>query len=160
MLQIDLIAGRVRLDERTIVVIDEDGQVIDFNPAAVVAFGYRRATAVGRPFTDLILSPAPTEAAAGMARYRQSGAGRPADRRMPVEAMTAGGSIFPVEMTISEIALPARRVFTAHIRDLTQARQTERQLETQRERLHQAEKLSAMGSLLAGVPAAVRDANF
>ncbi|MFX7784502.1 PAS domain-containing protein, partial [Acinetobacter baumannii] len=45
-----------------IVVIDEDGQVIDFNPAAVVAFGYRRATAVGRPFTDLILSPAPTEA--------------------------------------------------------------------------------------------------
>ncbi|MGL4285662.1 MAG: PAS domain S-box protein [Phreatobacter sp.] len=134
-----------------IVVIDEDGQVIDFNPAAVVAFGYRRATAVGRPFTDLILSPAPTEAAAGMARYRQSGAGRPADRRMQVEAMTAGGSIFPVEMTISEIALPARRVFTAHIRDLTQARQTERQLETQRERLHQAEKLSAMGSLLAGV---------
>ena len=135
-----------------IMVVDEAGTLIDLNPAAMATFGYSRGNSVGRPIAELIIPPAQRPAhAAGMARYLAGGRGRMLDQRVSMEAQRADGSLLPIELTISEIRLPQRRVFTAHLRDLTQAREAERQMEQQRERLHQAEKLSAMGSLLAGV---------
>lgn len=135
-----------------IMVVDEAGVLLDLNPAAMTTFGYSRATAVGRPIADLIIPKAARRAhAAGMARYAESGISRMLDQRLTVDAMKSDGSIFPIELTISEIRLPGRRVFTAHLRDLTAARAAEAEMARQRERLHQTEKLSAMGSLLAGV---------
>jgi PAS domain S-box-containing protein len=135
-----------------IMVVDETGMLIDLNPAAMATFGYSRANAVGRSIADLIIPPHLREShAQGMARYTATGLSRILDQRITVDAQRADGTIIPIELTISEIRLPQRRVFTAHLRDLTAARAAERQMEQQRERLHQAEKLSAMGSLLAGV---------
>lgn len=135
-----------------IMVVDEEGVLVDLNPAAMTTFGYSRAAAVGRPIADLIIPPASRGAhAAGMARYTASGISRVLDQRLTVDAMKADGTIFPIELTISEIRLPDRRVFTAHLRDLTATRAAEEEMARQRDRLHQAEKLSAMGSLLAGV---------
>jgi len=135
-----------------IMVVDEEGVLLDLNPAAMATFGYSRANAVGRSIADLIIPPALRDAhARGMARYTSTGISRVLDQRLTMEAQRADGTPLPIELTISEIQLPQRRVFTAHLRDLTQAREAERQVEQQRERLHQAEKLSAMGSLLAGV---------
>jgi PAS domain S-box-containing protein len=135
-----------------IMVVDEEGILIDLNPAAMATFGFARSHAVGRPISDLIIPPAMRRAHAdGMARYTRTGISRVLDQRMSMEAQRADGSLIPIELTISEISLPQRRVFTAHLRDLSQVREAERQMEQQRDRLHQAEKLSAMGSLLAGV---------
>ncbi|MCA0318035.1 MAG: PAS domain S-box protein [Proteobacteria bacterium] len=135
-----------------IMVVDEGGVLIDLNPAAMATFGYSRAHAVGRPIAELIIPPHLREShTQGMARYTATGMSRILDQRITVDANRADGTIIPIELTISEIRLPQRRVFTAHLRDLSSVREAERQLEQQRERLHQAEKLSAMGSLLAGV---------
>src|SRR5579864_1295790 len=65
--------------------------------------------------------------------------------------MRASGEVFPVELTITEVRLPERRIFTAHLRDLTAARAAEAEIQRQREALHQSEKMAAFGSLLAGV---------
>jgi signal transduction histidine kinase len=65
--------------------------------------------------------------------------------------MRADGSTFPVELTITEVRLPHRRLFTAYLRDLTAAREARVEIERQREALHQSEKFAALGSLLAGV---------
>lgn len=135
-----------------IMVVDEAGVLLDLNPAAMTMFGYSRAAAVGRPIADLIIPKAARSAhAAGMARYAETGISRMLDQRLTVDAMKSDGSIFPIELTISEIRLPGRRVFSAHLRDLTAAHAAEAEMARQRERLHQTEKLSAMGSLLAGV---------
>ncbi len=135
-----------------IMVVNEQGTLIDLNPAAMATFGYSRANAVGRSIAELIIPPHLREShTSGMARYTATGMSRILDQRITVDAQRADGTVIPIELTISEIKLPQRRVFTAHLRDLTTTRAAERQLEQQRERLHQAEKLSAMGSLLAGV---------
>src|SRR5262249_8631619 len=55
------------------------------------------------------------------------------------------------ELTITEVSLPERRLFTAHLRDLTAARAAEAEIARQRDALHQSEKMAAFGSLLAGV---------
>ena len=72
-------------------------------------------------------------------------------RRIEIDAMRADGSLFPVELAITEVRVPGRQRFTAHIRDLTEAYRARAEIERQREALHQSEKLAALGSLLAGV---------
>lgn len=135
-----------------IVVSDEDGRVVEFNPAAQSTFGYSRQEAVGRPLADLIIPPAMRQLHSdGMARYMRTGTPRVLGRRLELEAMRRDGSTVPVELTITEVRLPERRLFTAHLRDLSARKAAEAEIERQRESLFQSEKMAALGSLLAGV---------
>ena len=56
-----------------------------------------------------------------------------------------------MELTITEVRLPDRRLFTAYLRDLTAARDAAAELQRGRDALHQNERMAAFGSLLAGV---------
>ncbi len=86
-----------------------------------------------------------------MKRYLDTGRKKAIGRRLQLEAMSANGERIPVETTINEVRLSDRRLFTAHMRDLREARRSQQEIENQRTRIHHIEKLSAMGSLLAGV---------
>ena len=65
--------------------------------------------------------------------------------------MHADGHTFPIELTVSEVYFAERRMFTAYLRDLSEIKQAEQEIARQREELYQREKLSALGSLLAGI---------
>jgi PAS domain S-box-containing protein len=135
-----------------VVVIDEAGLVVVFNPAAQATFGYVEADAVGRPMAELIVPPAHRAAhAAGFQRYLHEGTSRLLGRRIEMEGMRADGSILPVELALTEVKLPGRHLFVANLRDLTAIKRTEAKIRRQREALHQVEKMAAFGSLLAGV---------
>jgi PAS domain S-box-containing protein len=135
-----------------VIAIDETGQIVEFNPAAETTFGYSRVEVLGRPINDLIVPPALQQRHAdGFHRYIAGGAARIIGRRIEIEAMRASGEVFPVELTITEVRLPERRLFTAHLRDLTTPRAAAAEIQRQREALHQSEKMAALGSLLAGV---------
>lgn len=135
-----------------IVVIDETGAVVDFNPAAVSIFGYSRDEAVGRQIGDLIIPEAlRTAHDRGLSNYLQSGKSNILGRRLELEAQCANGEQIPIELTITEVRLGTRRLFAAHLRDLAAVRQAQEEIERQREGLHQKDKLTALGSLLAAV---------
>jgi two-component system NtrC family sensor kinase len=135
-----------------VIVIDEDGRVIEFNPAAEETFGYRRDEVVGKSIAELIVPEhLRTRHYAGMERYLATGEASVLGRRVEIEAMRSDGSLLPVELAITDVRLPDRRFFTAHIRNLTDVRRAQEEIERQRDALHQSEKLAALGSLLAGV---------
>jgi two-component system NtrC family sensor kinase len=135
-----------------VIAIDEAGKVVEFNPAAEQTFGYRRADVLGRSIGELIVPPALRQRHAdGFARHLAGGQSHIIGRRIEIEGMRASGEIFPVELTVTEVSLPERRLFTAHLRDLTAARAADAEILRQREALHQSEKMAALGSLLAGV---------
>ena len=135
-----------------VIVIDEDSRVIEFNPAAERTFGLTRDFVLGKPIGELIIPPAlRARHTAGFNRYLATGRGSVLGRRIEVEGLRADGSTFPLELAITEVRFSGRRLFTAHLRDLTATRKAAAEIETQRARIHQIEKLSAMGSLLAGV---------
>ncbi len=135
-----------------IVVIDEDGAILEFNPAAERTFGHVRANVLGQSLGGLIVPPAHRQAHAdGLARLKANGQPRILGQRIEIEAMRANGDIFPVELTVSEVRLPDRRLFTASLRDLTPAKEAAAEIRRQRDALHQSEKMAAFGSLLAGV---------
>ncbi len=135
-----------------IVLVDHEGLIQDFNPAAEEMLGHRRDDAIGKPLAEMIIPHQHRVAhKAGMARYMATGVSRVMGKRLQLEALAASGEIIPVEVTINEVKLQDAHLFTAHLRDLRESRRKQEEIDSQRARIHQIEKLSAMGSLLAGV---------
>jgi two-component system NtrC family sensor kinase len=128
------------------------GNVVAINPAAEATFGYSRKEAMGKPIGELIVPDHLKQAhEKGLARYRDTRVPHVLGRRVEMEARCKDGRLIPVELAITEVTLPDRRLFTANLRDLSAAREAAAEIEHQRDALHQSEKLAALGSLLAGV---------
>ncbi|WP_083656301.1 hybrid sensor histidine kinase/response regulator [Mongoliimonas terrestris] len=135
-----------------IVVIDEESCVLEFNPAAEALFGHRREDILGTSLADAIVPPEMRDAhATGFRRYLAGGSSRILGRRVEMEAMTRTGTRIPIELTVTEIRPDQRRLFVAFVRDLTERKAAEAEVARQRNALHQSEKMSALGSLLAGI---------
>nr|WP_316641121.1 ATP-binding protein [uncultured Roseateles sp.] len=135
-----------------IVATDGQGLIREFNPAAELMFGCSREQALGRSVAEVIIPEryrSPHEA--GMRRMREGGPARVLGRRMELQALRADGSEFPVEMVLWRTEVDGESHYTASITDLSERRAAAQEIERQREALRQSEKLSAMGSLLAGV---------
>ncbi len=145
-------AAMVAAAPDAIIVIDEDGYALEFNPAAELMFGVAREAMVGTPIADTI-TPTHLRAAHqdGFKAYITGGRPKILGRRVTTEGLSADGTVFPIELTVTEVKAEGRRLFAAHVRDLTQLRAAEREVARQREALYQSEKLNALGSLLAGV---------
>lgn len=98
-----------------IIVIDQSGLVLEFNPAAVRMFGFRREEAMGRELAELIIPPASRDPhRKGLAHYLAPGEGPVLTRRLEVVAQRADGSECPVELTIASsksVAWSRRRMF-------------------------------------------------
>lgn len=134
-----------------IIVIDETASIVEFNPAAERMYGFRRSEILGKDLIDTIV---PSFYRKGYVTGAQYMAGRGAPmigQRMETVTQTASGEIFPIELTVTEMHVADRRFFFGSIRDLREKRRAEEEINRQRERLHQNEKMAAMGSLLAGV---------
>jgi PAS domain S-box-containing protein len=131
---------------------DAEGRIVEFNPAAEAMFGRQRVDLLGRLVGDVII-PERHRAAhdAGMARMASGGPPRMLGKRVEMSALRADGSEFPVEMVLWRTEVAGMAYYTASMVDLAERQNAAREIERQREALRQSEKLTAMGSLLAGV---------
>jgi PAS domain S-box-containing protein len=119
-----------------VVTMDAGGRVIGWNHAAEAIFGYSAEEADGREMADLIVPPHLRDAhRRGLARYLQTKRGVVLDRRLELTGMRRDGSEFPVELTITRIALPGAPTFTGYLRDITTRVTSERELRASRARL-------------------------
>ena len=129
-----------------IVVIDESGLVLGINPAAEALFGYRQDEALGRPIAELIVPEHLREAhARGFAAYLAGGAPRVLGKRVETEGLCKDGRLIPIEISILEIAVAGRRVFTANIRDRAEDAARDEELEDTRRQLHLAVQGADLG---------------
>ena len=119
-----------------IITIDPESQVLEFNPAAEAMFGYKAREAIGRRLDELIIPPTlRARHRMGMKRYLASGEAPILGKRIEMTAMRADGSEFPVEIAIMPIHASGPPVFTGQVRDLTQLRRWEEELQQAREEL-------------------------
>ena len=96
-----------------IIVIDETGSVIEFNPAAEKMFGYTRAEILGLDLLETIIPQQFRKGYANGAEY-MSGRGAPMiGQRMETVTQNAAGEVFPIELTATEIQVADRRLFSA-----------------------------------------------
>ncbi|WP_315926459.1 ATP-binding protein [Mesorhizobium sp. SP-1A] len=134
-----------------VMVLDETGKIIEFNPAAEKLFGWPKAEVIGKDILDTVV---PVYYRQGYSNGGEYLAGRGAPmigRRMETVTQNALGEIIPIELTASVVKVADRRITIGSIRDLREKLRAEEEIHRQREKLHQNEKMAAMGSLLAGV---------
>ena len=118
-----------------VMTIDQQGNVVEWNPAAEATFGYRHAEAVGRDMAELIIPPRLRSAHhAGIARYLKTGEGPILGRRLEMPAIRSDGSEFLAELAI--VPIPDKPLFTGYLRDISDRRRAEKELRASEQRFH------------------------
>ncbi len=122
-----------------VITIDDEGLVVDINPAAVATFGYTREEAIGREMAELIVPEALREQhRRGLVRYLASGEPHVLGRRIQVPAVRADGEERTVELAITRAEIPGRPLFVGYLRDITDQLAAERDLVDSRSRIVEA----------------------
>lgn len=155
-----------------VVVIDERGTVETVNPAAERMFGYAAEELLGQNVSVLMPDPYHREHDGYLANYLRTGQKKIIGIGREVVGRRKDGTVFPMDLAVSEARVGEHRAFVGIVRDITARRQAEealrdshRQLEqalsalqTQGEevkvmsrQLWQAAKLAAVGELAASI---------
>jgi PAS domain S-box-containing protein len=104
-----------------IVTRDSDGTILEFNPAAEQAFGYKRNDVLGRDLAETIIPAHLREPhRRGLSRYLATGEGPALNRRLQLTALRADGTEFPIEVTIGRMPTDGPPLFTGFMRDITE----------------------------------------
>jgi two-component system cell cycle sensor histidine kinase/response regulator CckA len=128
-----------------IITMDHEGKIRGWNPAAQRIFGYSESAVLGRQLADLIIPPTLRgRHVQGLAHYLATGQGAVLEKRLELPALRADGSEFPVELTVTRIAVEGQAMFTGYLRDITERKRLEDQF-------RQAQKMEAVGQLAGGV---------
>jgi PAS domain S-box-containing protein len=113
-----------------IITFGQDRSVTVFNGAAEQMFGCSRDEALGRPVDDFFVPP--LDGAAVERLLREDAAG---SNRQEMTGRRASGVEFPVEMSVSCLALESSYVYTVIVRDITERKSAEEALRRQTESL-------------------------
>ena len=134
-----------------IVTIEASGAIESLNPAAERMFGYTRGELIGRNVSMLMPAPWREEHDRHIARYLRTGEARIIGIGREIEAQRRDGSVFPVDLAVSEVRLPGRRLFTGIIRDLTERREIEERARLRLEVAAHTARLLELGEMCSGI---------
>lgn len=113
-----------------LILIDQYGKIIYWNPASEKIFGYSAEEAVGRDLHSLIAPPHLIEDfLKGLARFRSTGKGPILGKRSEFIALRKDGTEFPVEISLSRIKLKNEWHAVGIVRDVTERKETERRMQ-------------------------------
>lgn len=124
-----------------IVIINERGDIVEFNPAAENIFGRQRDDVIGKSMGDLII-PENYRGAhqEGMTRYLDTGYGPALNKRLEITALHASGKEFDVELTITTTDGSDGKLFIGYLRDITDRKLAAAELVQSKERAEIANK--------------------
>ena len=117
-----------------IVVIDAQGRIELFNPAAERLFGYTDAEVIGRNVSILMPSPYRDEHDGYIRRYLEEGQARIIGIGREVQGLKRDGTLFPLHLSVAEMVVDGQRKFTGILHDLSSRVALEQRLRSSEER--------------------------
>lgn len=103
---------------------DAGGYIELFNAAAERLFGYAAAEILGKNFR-MLLSPSAGDKQKNILECLCSGEKNAVCTRLEFEVQHKNGSVFPAELTVSEMRISGQRKFTGIVRDITERKWAE-----------------------------------
>lgn len=110
-----------------IMTIDSQGILQSFNPAAEKLFGYNAQEVIGKNVDILMPEPYHTEHDQYMRNYLTTGKKKVLGRVREVEAKKKNGTVFPIELVVSEFEYAGNKGFVGSIRDISTRKESEQQ---------------------------------
>ena len=152
-----------------IITINERGVVESINPAACRIFGHEPNEVVGRNVNVLMPSPDHERHDSYLANYSRTGHAKIIGIGREVVGLRKDGTTFPMDLSVCEVRLGDRRLFTGFVRDISERRELEQAVaaagEQERSRiareLHDGlgQQLGGLLFLMNGLHRDLRDAN-
>jgi two-component system sensor kinase FixL len=134
-----------------IITIDQLGTIQSVNQATERLFGYTEGELVGKNVRILMPPPYEDEHDEYLRHYLATGEKRIIGIGREVLARRKDGSVFPVDLAVSEVNLVGRRLFTGIVRDLTEHKLAEKKLDAHRDELAHVLRLNTMGEMAGGL---------
>jgi len=111
-----------------IITLDDRGLIESVNPAAAQMFGYREAELLGEDVGLLAGSPERHGHAARMAKYLRTGLSKVVGHGVELTGRRKDGTTFPFHISVSEVDLGSRKLFTGILRDISEQKEREARL--------------------------------
>lgn len=112
-----------------IITIDEFGLIQSFNPAAENIFGYKKREVIGQNIKILVPEPHRSKHDKYISTYKKTGKAKIIGTSNREEiGQRKDGSIFPMELSVTEMRLGRARLFTGIIKDITVRKNAEEEL--------------------------------
>jgi PAS domain S-box-containing protein len=111
--------------------MDSSGLVTEWNPEAERTLGWSRSEAVGRKVEDLIIPFSSRES------HRKALLAKAPllNKRTSIIALHKDGHEFPAEISISPVLIGNKHIFNVFLRDVTETKRAQRQIEEQNRQL-------------------------
>lgn len=134
--------SRIRSVVETIVdgliTIDRFGSIKSFNPAAEAIFGYRADEVAGENIKMLMPEPYHDEHDGYLANYTKTNVKKIIGIGREVIGLRKDGSVFPLDLAVSEMLIGGNKMYTGVVRDITDRKQTEKELIAAKEEAEEA----------------------
>ena len=111
-----------------IITINDQGLIDSVNPAAEKLFGYSTAELLGRNVNLLMPPPYHEEHDRYLANYRDQGRAKIIGIGREVVGRRKDGSVFPLNLSVGEVRLDGRRMFTGICSDITDRKRLENEI--------------------------------
>ena len=133
-----------------IIIIDRAGTVGEMNRAAERLFGYEAREVVGQNVKMLMPAPFHGEHDSYLQRYLDGGEPRIIGIGREVEGRRKDGTLFPMDLAVSEMQVGGRRMFTGIVRDITERHEARVELQFALDKAdNRAERLRAVADVAA-----------
>ena len=118
-----------------IITINDRGLIESFNPAAEKIFGYSAEELLGKPLTLLLPGRYRDAHQKGLERVRSTGKSDMVGKTLELHGLRNDGREFPLELTVSTWKAGKETFFTGMVRDVTERKRVEEEIQRDRIRL-------------------------
>lgn len=119
----------VEMAAEGIISIDTKGSVQSFNRAAQRIFGYSEEDVLGKNVSMLMPPPHRDHHDGYLSRYLQTGQAHIIGKTKELEGLRKDGTVFPMELAVTEVKLGGTHLFTAMLRDISEQKLAQQRIE-------------------------------
>jgi len=124
-----------------IITIDEYGNIDQFNPSAEKMFGYSIDEVLGENVSLIMPGEIAAKHDGYLKKYMKTGEKHIIGNTREEKGKRKDGSLFPIEIRVQEADLAGKKMFVGMLRDITEKKKSEKEIQQQMKKLHEQETI-------------------